>query len=246
MSEQPRRVFKVSDEELLAAVADAPNMRQLLRTLGIAAYGGNYESIRRRLAQLDALPEHLGPRPPSFLERASDDCIEAAVAASVTRAGALRLLGYPPTPTLSRALDRRIRGAAIDASHLLGRGWSRGRRGKFRVPLEHLLVRGSTIRTHDLRVRLLREGVLQAVCVGCHRTEWRGRPIPLELDHIDGDRSNNELGNLRLLCPNCHAQTDTYRGRNVGRPHGVSSLDDDLVISRAQALDRLRRILKAA
>ena len=39
----------------------------------------------------------------------------------------------------------------------------------------------------------------------------------LQLDHIDGDRSNNELGNLRLLCPNCHALTDTYCGRNIGR-----------------------------
>ncbi len=43
-----------------------------------------------------------------------------------------------------------------------------------------------------------------------------GRPIPLELDHINGRRDDNRLDNLRILCPNCHAQTETYRGKNIG------------------------------
>ncbi len=46
---------------------------------------------------------------------------------------------------------------------------------------------------------------------------WHGRPIPLEVDHIDGDWRNNRVENLRLLCPNCHSVTDTYRGRGKGR-----------------------------
>jgi hypothetical protein len=242
-----RRVSKVSDEELLAAAEGAANMRQLLRTLGIAAYGGNYESIRLRLARLGGLPRHLAPRPPCVLEEASDEQVRDAVMQAVTLAGALRTLGYAPTPTLSRALSRRIRAAGFDVSHMLGRGWSRGLPGQPRIPLEDVLVRGSTYQTHDLRLRLLREGVMQHVCACCERSEWQGRPIPLELDHIDGDRSNNELSNLRLLCPNCHAQTDTYRGRNVGRPHGVSPLDEGKSDSaRDRALARVGRILNAA
>ncbi|GAA1809788.1 hypothetical protein GCM10009749_17860 [Agromyces neolithicus] len=52
------------------------------------------------------------------------------------------------------------------------------------------------------------------LCVACGLgPEWNGKPLTLELDHVDGDRLNNELANLRLLCPNCHAQTETSNRR---------------------------------
>jgi len=53
-------------------------------------------------------------------------------------------------------------------------------------------------------------------CESCKLTEWMGQKIPLELHHVDGDRFNNELVNLQVLCPNCHALTDNYSGRNKG------------------------------
>jgi 5-methylcytosine-specific restriction endonuclease McrA len=82
-------------------------------------------------------------------------------------------------------------------------------------PLSQILVRGSVYNSNDFRLRLIREGVFVPACTGCLRTEWMGSAIPLEVDHRDGDRLNNELSNLRLLCPNCHALTPTYRGKNV-------------------------------
>ncbi len=51
-------------------------------------------------------------------------------------------------------------------------------------------------------------------CATCHISEWQGKPLSLHLDHIDGNSDNNFPSNLRLLCPNCHSQTETFSGRN--------------------------------
>ena len=69
--------------------------------------------------------------------------------------------------------------------------------------------------TNKLRIRLIKEGIKNHECECCGLTEWLGNPIPLELDHIDGKRNNHKLSNLRLLCPNCHSLTPTYRGKNI-------------------------------
>lgn len=72
------------------------------------------------------------------------------------------------------------------------------------------------ITSHKLKNRLLKEGIKEYKCENpeCGRTEWNGKPIPLELHHINGDNTDNRLENLQLLCPNCHAQTDNYSGKN--------------------------------
>lgn len=72
-----------------------------------------------------------------------------------------------------------------------------------------------TYQSHKLKMRLIREGYKRAECESCELTEWLGQQIPLELHHVDGDRANNALGNLSLLCPNCHALTDNYRAKNI-------------------------------
>ena len=51
-------------------------------------------------------------------------------------------------------------------------------------------------------------------CSSCGITEWNGKPILLEVNHIDGKAYNNIMNNLELLCPNCHSQTDTYKAKN--------------------------------
>lgn len=71
------------------------------------------------------------------------------------------------------------------------------------------------IQSNKVRKKLLQEGYKDYQCERCGLSEWLGQPIPLELHHIDGDKNNNTLENFQLLCPNCHAFTDSYRGKNI-------------------------------
>lgn len=64
--------------------------------------------------------------------------------------------------------------------------------------------------TDHLRVRLIKEGILERRCSICSIVDWQGKYISMHLDHIDGNRTNHVLSNLRILCPNCHYQTDTF------------------------------------
>lgn len=70
-------------------------------------------------------------------------------------------------------------------------------------------------RSGVLKKKMIKEGLIEDVCNECGTTNlWCGKPITLELDHIDGNRFNNEFSNLRVLCPNCHSQTPTFRRKN--------------------------------
>ena len=70
------------------------------------------------------------------------------------------------------------------------------------------------IQSNKVRKKILEEGIKEYRCECCGLTEWLGNPIPLELHHKDGDKTHNEINNYELLCPNCHAFTDSYRGKN--------------------------------
>jgi transcriptional regulator with XRE-family HTH domain len=83
------------------------------------------------------------------------------------------------------------------------------------MPIEVLLVedRAVTNRSH-LKLRLIAEGLKENRCEQCGLTEWRGQPINMQLHHRNGRGKDNRLENIEFLCPNCHAQTDTWGGRN--------------------------------
>ena len=64
---------------------------------------------------------------------------------------------------------------------------------------------------------MIRAGLKENRCENCGITEWLGKPLSMELHHVNGDGRDNRLENLQLLCGNCHAQTDNWGGRGVGR-----------------------------
>lgn len=83
------------------------------------------------------------------------------------------------------------------------------------VLTEDILNNKAPFQSHKLKNRLLKEKYFERKCYSCNLTKWLDKPIPLELHHKDGNHQNNSLDNLTLLCPNCHAFTDTYRSKNL-------------------------------
>jgi hypothetical protein len=85
------------------------------------------------------------------------------------------------------------------------------------MPIEDLLVADTYRSRHNIKLRLLGEGIKQASCEVCGLTEWRGEPLSMALHHINGDGRDNRLENLQLLCPNCHSQTANFSARGRRR-----------------------------
>jgi 5-methylcytosine-specific restriction endonuclease McrA len=85
-----------------------------------------------------------------------------------------------------------------------------------KIPLCDILEgKHPSYQSNKLRIRLIEEGIKLHKCEACGLREWQGKHISLELDHINGKRTDHTLSNLRVLCPNCHSQTSTYRGKNI-------------------------------
>lgn len=88
---------------------------------------------------------------------------------------------------------------------------------EWKIPLDKLLVEHSTVGRGHIKGRLIREGKLERKCYECGITEWRGRPLSFNLDHINGVNDDYRLDNLRIVCPNCDSQSQTFSGRNAKR-----------------------------
>ena len=116
-------------------------------------------------------------------------------------------------------IKRRIQELGLSTAHFNGKGWRQGQTAPVvpAKPISQLLQRESHFQSYKLKRRLFAEGLKIPKCDSCLGTEWMGKPIPLELDHINGDSTDNRIENLRILCPNCHALTDTYRGRKLAK-----------------------------
>lgn len=102
---------------------------------------------------------------------------------------------------------------SLTRDHMIGQGWNVGSRYRKVLepkPLSYYLVNDRSVSSSFLKSRLIKEGILEYKCAKCDIFSWLGEKLSLQLDHINGDRKDNRIENLRLLCPNCHSQTDTF------------------------------------
>ena len=145
-----------------------------------------------------------------------EDFIEI-IKTSTTWTEILRRCGYNNLGN-NKTVLKRCQILNIDISHLpSGQGDSR-HKGKTlkKYTIDEILVENSTYSNcSKLKKRLIKEKEFEYKCYNCNLTEWVGKPIPLELEHKNGIHTDNRIENLTFLCCNCHALTDTYKGKNV-------------------------------
>jgi len=142
-----------------------------------------------------------------------------AVNNNKSRAGVLKELGLKPIGGNYKTVNSNIDILGLDTSHWTGQGHLKGKNHNWSKKREFsdILVKNSDyLNTTNLKRRLINENLLDNKCVSCGLCDkWNGEEITLQLDHINGESTDNRLENLRILCPNCHSQTKTFTGRNI-------------------------------
>ena len=204
--------------ERLAEIApSATSADDFLRRLGLEPNDRRRVYLRRKLTEYGLATPHI-LHPGIVYTR---ELLEEAVGGSVSFAGVLRYLRQRQAGGTQAHVARRIRQFGIDITHFTGQAHNRGVPSRARKMPGEVLTERSPLAKRIPGVRLRRalvESGRPDVCEDCGTgPSWNGRPLTLEVDHVDGDWSDNRPGNLRILCPNCHSTTDTYCGRNKGR-----------------------------
>ncbi len=148
------------------------------------------------------------------------ELLEPIIKESSSWADVCRKIGVKPMTGAQSHIQKRAKDFEIDSSHFLGQAHNKGKSFKKKDALEYCF-NGSNENSDRLKKRLIRDGYKKAMCERCTWTHWMGKPLVLELHHVDGNHSNNELSNLQILCPNCHAQETKW---------GVAGMVDNSVL----------------
>lgn len=213
--------MRYTRELLTHAAKECSNLDEVIDFVGTRPYANLKRHLYRRFEEFGIDISHFPAVSRRRKDLPSESELRDAVAQSISVAGVLRLLQRPDNTRLRALWPQLTAEYAVDTSHFLGQGHQRGKPGP--TPLKRandVLVhhdRRRRTQTALLR-RALREVGVADECAGCGTgPEWLGKPMTLEIDHINGDWSDDRRENLRLLCPNCHAITSTWcRGGRRG------------------------------
>ncbi|MFI9822373.1 HNH endonuclease [Streptomyces sp. NPDC052013] len=211
-------VVRYTLERLAEAADKCTSLDEVIAFFGTQPYGNLRRYLAKRFAHFGIDISHF--RPCGRRPRPTEEELRAAVAESISLAEVLRRLGRCATGAQRTQVRGWIAKHQISTSHFLGQAHQRGKRGTTAKRPEEVLVkhdRGHRTATKRLRRALLEVGVSED-CARCGTgPEWLGKPMTLEVDHINGDWSDDRRENLRFLCPNCHAITSTWCRGGSGR-----------------------------
>lgn len=132
---------------------------------------------------------------------------------SFSIADVCRKLGWEPRGDNYKVIHRYINIYELDTSHFLGRRTNIGNKNNVGISIEEYFKDNKIIKGSDLMKKLINTGLKEYKCEECGLTEWNGKQIKLQIHHINGNPLNNNVDNLKILCPNCHSQTDNFTGR---------------------------------
>ncbi|CAM5341939.1 hypothetical protein GCM10010329_36200 [Streptomyces spiroverticillatus] len=202
---------RYTPEMLERAAREAKTWDEAVRLCGGIPTAGSRRYLRAKMREAGIDASHI----PTRWVRHSDETLRELVATSRSVAEVVRRLGISPVGGNQAHIGRRIAALKLDTTHFVQAG--RMGRERPRQTKRDVLVLGSAsggrVDRDRLHRALLRIGVPEE-CAECGNTTiWNDRPLRLEIDHVNGDWWDNRPTNLRFLCPNCHAVTDTYRGR---------------------------------
>lgn len=157
------------------------------------------------------------------LQPYTKEWLEELCDSSYSLAEVLRKAGRKQSGGNQTVLKKKIEEFQINTSHFTGQLWNKGKtmendsriQSSEKYEINEIFCKNSPVTQKVMRGYVERHELLEYKCQNCGCDgHWQNGIITLEIDHIDGDNTNNELSNLRYLCPNCHALTETYRGRN--------------------------------
>lgn len=169
-------------------------------------------------------------------EKFSKEEIEQFVKESYSYRQLGEKLGYNPDGgSLNKTMMNMIEELQLDVSHFKGQGWNKDNFNYERFQKGRVIKRGKAI---DALVHLRGHQ-----CECCGNTNWLNQPITLEIHHIDGDNLNNELSNLQLLCPNCHSQTDNWRGKNISKIQKTDTISEEDFVQVLKGSPNIRQAL---
>ncbi|MEU6080604.1 HNH endonuclease signature motif containing protein [Streptomyces sp. NPDC047108] len=190
----------------------------MLEYLDVPIYDGAYSYVAKKLDRFGIDTSHFTKRHrnggKALVPRGE---LTVAVAESKSVAGVLRALGQPNSGSARARVQRSIAAYGMSTAHFVGQGHRRGRPSPARKSAAEILrcsEPGSRRTKTALLRRALNESGVARVCGCCGLGEvWMGQRLVLEIDHLNGDRLDNRIDNLRYLCPSCHSQTRTFSGR---------------------------------